>query len=323
MNLFRVFRPALMQQEGLDTSTFFGDQAMVDESTLPDVSVAGDAPGNPQQEEPAPTPDPTPQPLADETIEHEGKDGQRKQFVPLGALQEERTKRQDAQQRETQLLERMNRLLEAQAQAQLQTQQPQQEPEKPIEIPAFVDDPEGHLNALKQQFQRELDTIRQGQAQTSQQQQAQQQLQQLAATVGQQEAAYRQTTPEYDQALAFFNERKTAEYMALGLDAGAAAQQLARDYQGLAIRAQQANTNPAQMLHNIAKALGFTAQQQPQQGQQPPKQAPTSLSTINGSSRAPDQRGNVTAKDIATMSNEDFDKFFNDMAKGSTQRPAI
>lgn len=323
MNMFRTFRPALMAPEGLDTSSFFGDQALVDESKLPDVSQAEPAPGNVQQEEPAAQQQQQQQeqqPDTDEVIEHDAGDGKRKQFVPLGALQKERANRQEQQQQNAVLLERLTKILETQQQAQ-QPQVKQEEPQK-IEIPAFVDDPEGHIEGLKRQFQAELDQLRQGTAQVTQQQQAQHQLQQLAATVTQHETAYRQSNPDYDQALEFFNQRKTAEYMALGLDAAAASQQLARDYQGLAIRAQQTNSNPAQMLHNIAKALGFTPQQQQQQ--QLGKKPPTSLSDVNGSTRAPDQRGSVTAKDIVNMSNEDFDKFFNEMAaSGGSQRPAI
>ncbi len=322
MNVFRTFRPALMAPEGLDTSSFFGDQALVDESKLPDASVAGDAPDNVTQEEPPKQQQPQPtqeQPETDEVIEHDAGDGKRKQFVPLVALQKERASRQEQQQQNAQLLERLTKIMETQ---QAQQQQAKQEEPPKVEIPAFVDDPEGHIEGLKKQFQMELDQLRQGNAQVTQQQQAQQQLQQLAANVTQHETVYRQANPDYDQALEFFNQRKTAEYMALGLDAAAAGQQLARDYQGLAIRAQQMNANPAQMLHNLAKALGFTAQPAP--NGQPPKKAPTSLSDVNGTTRAPDQRGTVTAKDIANMSNEDFDKFFNEMAAaGNSNRPAF
>lgn len=322
----RVFRPVLMEEEGLDTSTFFGGQDVVDESTLPDAS-------NPELLEEAPEPGVVDQ-LPDDGDETDpAKAGQpaqgRKQFVPLAALQEERAARQAERDENRILQERMNQFLQLQMQAQLQQQQAQQPQEEQIQIPAFVDDPEGHINGLKAQFQRELDALRHSNAQQQQHVQVSAQQQQLAVEVNAAEASFRQAEPNYDAALNHFNTVKVAEYMAFGMNELQARQQLARDYQGVALGAKQTNRNPAEVMFGIAKALGFKpaapavvpGNGTPAAGA--PKKAPTSLSTLPAAGAAPDEKGPMSAKQIAQMSNEEFDQFFAEMAKNSVQRPAF
>ena len=318
----RVFRPVLMAEEGLDTSAFFGDQTVVDESTLPDAN-------SPELLENAPESGAVDQLPADgdetdpatATPPATG----RKQFVPLGALQEERTKRQAEQEQNRILQARMDQFLQLQLQQQAQQQQQQpQQPQVP-EIPAFVDDPEGHVKGLVEQFNRVIQEQAQQIQQLSGHSQANHAQQQLAIEVNAAETAFRATEPNYDAALNHFNTVKVAEYMAFGMNELQARQQLARDYQGVAMGAKQLNRNPAEMLFGLAKALGFAPQQQ--QGQQPapqlPKQAPTSLSNLPASGRAPDEQGALSAKQVAAMSNEEFDKFFAEMERNAKQHPAF
>lgn len=321
----KLFTPRYQAEEGLDTSTFFGDQTIVDESTLPDATSDEALAMQPKGKDAAEG-DP---PADDGNNNLEPPKGN----VPLGALQEERSKRQQAQDRqrelETQnntLMERMNQIL------LLQQQQQQPKPqEQQVQIPEFLDDPQGHIAALKQQFETQLSEVRQQLSGHNQQAQQQQQYHQLVQNVSVREQEFRSATPDYDAAVAHFQAVKSAEYAAMGLDPVTVKQVMSRDMAGLAQFAFQQNQNPAQVLYNIAKAVGYA----PGKGgggddgggndltPTAPKTPPTSLSNIPASGRAPDERGRISAKDIATMSNEDFDKLFDGMKGDGVQRPAI
>lgn len=312
------------QEEGLDTSTFFGDQGLVDESTLPDATSEEALAMQP------PSKDQSDGKEVDEegTTEEQQPDGK----VPLGALQQERQKRQQTQDRMRELevqnntlIERMDKLLTLQQQQQ---QQPPQQQVQEIQIPDFIDDPVGHLEAKERMWQQRFEQLAGQLNGTTQQQQAQQQHQQLVQLAGIKEQEFRTVTPDYDDAVGHFRAVKAAEYAALGLDALAINQQLAKDCTGLVAMAVQRNSNPAELLYNLSKALGYRGKQPPSGGDDgappavPPK-APTSLSTLSADGRAPDQTGRVKARDVANLSNEEFEKLFNSMRDGSVSRPAI
>lgn len=250
--------------------------------------------------------------------------GKRQSKVPLAALQEERTRRQELQDqlkaRDTQqqaMEQRFTQLMQL-----VQSQQQPQIQQQPPEVPSFVDDPEGHVNALRAQFEQELAQLRGYQQQNLQQQQAAQQGQELARHVAQAEAEFSKATPDYNDAAAYFVQRKQLEYAALGADPMTIQQAIRNDYQGIAIAAQQTGKNAAQLLYNLSKAMGFTGRQtQPASKQQKP--APTSLSNVNGAPRAPDEQGGVTLESVSNMTDAEFDKFFADMARKSRQRPTF
>lgn len=249
-------------------------------------------------------------------------EGGRKQRVPLAALHEERTKRQElqtqlqAQQEQQRVLnERLTRILEAQQQQQIQQQQPA--PEAP---PSFEDDPVAAFNHLQNELVRSQQQMQQYLQGNYQQVTQQQQFQQLVQEVTAQEAQFKAVTPDYDAAHTHFTARKVAEYKALGMDDVMANQQLAKDYTGIAQIAKQQGKNPAEMLYNLAKVHGYNGSQAPGAGQQR-KAPPTSLSNASGTPRAPDEKGAVTASDISQMSDKEFDEFFNGMKRSGIQKP--
>lgn len=252
-------------------------------------------------------------------------DGQkpRKQLVPLAALQEERTKRQEMQQQllerqaaQDRLSERLARLLEQQQ--QLANPQPEVE-----QIPDFDEDPRGHVEGLRRQFEQQLQQLQQVASGQQQNNQQAQQFQMLQQRVSVDESTYRATNPDYDAAAQHFNDRKLAEYTALGMDLVQARGQLARDVQGIAQIAYNTGRNPAEVLHNLAKAFGFNGKPAPGNGgggdtgapAAPPKAPNTSLSSLEGAARAPDEKGKITAAQIADMPDKDFDEFFERMGK--------
>lgn len=299
-----------------DISELLGDQPVIDESTLPDA-------GTDAADEGLPLP---------EAAQDQGQNQEQDQYagrkhVPLGALQEERTRRQElqqqlqAQQEMTQRMqERFNQIMER-MQPQ-QPQQPQQPPEP--EIPAFIDDPEGHINGIKAQFQRELEEVRAFYQNQMGQQQATAQGHALAQRTAADEAEFAKVTPDYPNAAQYFAQRRAAEYAALNLDPVTVQQMVARDYQGLAINAAQRGVSAAKMLYDVAKAMGFSSQPQAPTGQKlPPRAAPTSLGAVGGAPASPEDRGSLTLEALADMSDAEFDKFWSGMERGSKQRPKV
>ncbi|MFT2161523.1 hypothetical protein [Pseudomonas putida] len=240
---------------------------------------------------------------------------QGKRNVPLGALQEERGKRQQAQ---AQVAELQQQLAAHQAQL-LQFQQwqqqlaAQQQQEAPIE---FSDDPEGYIKQKERQFEQALADMQGANQQRQQIEQVavhvQQALNDVVPYINQAEATFSQTHPDYSEAHAFVQQGIRNQLMAQ--NPGAAPEQIAAIEQLAAVQfISQCKANgvdPCQHIYNRAQQMGFQTAHRA-----PVKRAPTSLSSLPADGRAPDQRGAVNAKQIAAMSQEDFDAFFESMRR--------
>jgi hypothetical protein len=237
---------------------------------------------------------------------------QDKRKVPYGALNEERTKRKSL---EAQLQAQTQQLQQLQAQWQA-AQQAQQQAQQEAAIPAFEDDPQGHIEAVKQQFKQELENLKNGPAQ---QQQAAVQHQQVTAAIISLEQQFMASVPDYEQAVDLVQRNADSQIRAMYPQA--TEQQLAET------RAAALNEfsrhclangiNPAQQIYTKAQELGHKSA-----GQQR-KEPPTSLSNAHGSSRAPDERSNLRAADISSMSESEFDQLWASMSRKGVQRPKI
>lgn len=264
--------------------------------------------------------------------------GRRNQKVPLAALTEERTRRQELQdqlksrdEQYQRLEQRTNILLQQFSQQQQVAQQASQQQQQPAQIPSFTEDPEGHVTALRQQFEQQLQALQQQNQVYQQVAQQDVQRQQMASFAAQAEEQFKAVQPDYTNAANFFAERKMREYAALGLDPVTAQRQLAVDYSGLVQGSIQTNRNPAQVLYALATAMGYTpGQQQAPAGkvaakpaaQQVPKQAPTSLASVEGV-RTPGEEGELSVESLANMTDAEFDRLFAKMGRGSKQRPTF
>ncbi|NVN63364.1 hypothetical protein FGL97_09020 [Pseudomonas putida] len=247
--------------------------------------------------------------------------------VPLGALQEERNLRKQAQDRERELQAQATQMqaeLQQHRAFMAQLQQAQQQAAQQAQIPNFEDDPEGHMNARLQQIEQAQLQQQQAAQQQAQLQQFGQQLQndvaQLSPHVLSQEEAFADEHPDYREAIDHLDrvvgERIAQQYPGVPPEfhssiKAAATLEFARDCVARGV-------NPAEMAYSKAREFGFTPSGQRVPGQQR-RAAPTTLSTIPAAGRAPDQTGKLTAKDIASMPQEDFDKLFESMR--DTQRP--
>lgn len=256
-----------------------------------------------------------------EQVEQQAQDKGRKQHVPLGALQEERQKRQAIAAEAEQLRQQL-----AAQQAQLQQfqawQAQQQQAAQQAAIPEFADDPEGHVKALTAQFEQRLAAMH-GEQQHRQQaehvgRQIQHDVAQVTPFIAQVEPAFRAAHADYDDAREFVHEGIRNQLRAQ--HPGATTEQI----QGIEMLAQLQfvrhcqvnNIDPCAYVYQLAQQRGFQTQHRA-----PRRAAPTSLSSLPGDGKAPDQRGTPKASDIAAMSNQQFDELFESMRASSVQQP--
>ena len=233
-----------------------------------------------------------------------------KGFVPHQALKEERIRRQELQeelrkQREQQArLEERTRLILEHLQ---KTAQPQEEAPQP---PSPEEDPLAYIQHLGNEVQELRQMTEQERAALQQQQQLAQVIQQGDALAAQ----YRnEVGPEiYDKAFEHVVSTRRAELKAHLQDEAMVEQALQNELiQGM-IGAMQAGRNPGELLMEIAKARGFsheTAEKKAvakskaemiERGQAQSKGLSNAQSTGEGP---------ITAKDIANMSQEEFNAY--------------
>ncbi|PYC18761.1 hypothetical protein DMX02_18045 [Pseudomonas jessenii] len=238
---------------------------------------------------------------------------QSKRKVPLAALHEERSKRQAL---ELQLQAQAQQLQQLQAQWQA-TQQAQQQAAEQAAIPDFDEDPRGYIEAKERQFAQALDQLQNGPAQ---QQQAALQHQQVTAAVVNLEQQFMAAVPDYEQAVDLVQRNADAQIRQLYPQATEEQFQMIRST-ALGEFARQclaSGANPAEKIYAKAQALGFKTS-----SQTPRREPPTSLGSLSGSARAPDEKGAVSASDIAGMSEAEFDKYWAGLKSGSAIGPAF
>lgn len=201
-------------------------------------------------------------------------------FVPHQAMHEERARRKEleaelAQRREIQarIDERLRVWQEQQAlQQQAYLQQQEQE-----QIPAYDEDPLGHMQARNAILERRLANIEQGtaqqqqvmQQQTWQQQQiAQQQheFQRNMAGVQHQVNEFKREHPDYDNAFKHVMDRRDQELQMMGVgDPAARREILNQNALALIQGAVQNGKNPAQTVYELARFWGYSGNGQQQQ----------------------------------------------------------
>jgi hypothetical protein len=243
--------------------------------------------------------------------------------VPLGALQAERTQRQLAQER-TRALEQQNAQLLAQMNQVLFQQQQVAAQQQQEAIPDFDEDPKAYLDFKERQFAQQLQNIQQVREVEQSAVQVQQRAQQLTQFGVQAEIEFEQQCPDYREAYDLVDSHALAKIRQLYPQAteqqilGVQAVALFEFVDGCA----RSGKNPAQVVYEKAQLLGHKPGQRTP-GARQSKPAPTSLSTVSGAGRAPDEMGKVSARDIAGMSNAEFDKLFDQMREAGTVRPAV
>ncbi|MNF75126.1 hypothetical protein D3C84_571820 [compost metagenome] len=251
--------------------------------------------------------------------------------VPLGALQKERTQRQQAQdhareleQQNAQLMQQLAQFQQyQQQQAQAQQQQAQQEA-----VPEFEDDPKAYFDYKERQFTEQLQAVQYQQQFQHAAAQLQQERQQLAPVVIEAEQAFAESVGVENYHTAFDAVHQAVQANMRQQHPNASPQEMALIEQAVNVQfvreCQARGINPAEHIYNRAIEMGYTPNQRvPNSSTRQMKTPPTSLSSLPASGRAPDETGKVSARDIANMSVADFDKLFDSMRDAGTQRPAV
>ncbi|HYH17876.1 MAG TPA: hypothetical protein VD995_04600 [Azospirillum sp.] len=216
--------------------------------------------------------------------------GDERKYVPLAALQEERRHRQDLQRQFEEL------------KAQLGGPKPAEAPP----APTVDDDPIAVLKATAERVQ----AFEQRQAEEAMQQR-------FMGHVGNLEAQFVQTTPDYGDAMKFMVEARDRQLQLFGVtDPGQRAAILANEARALSAGALQAGENPAARAYELAKALGYqkAAPAAPAQTAANPAEkiealqrtAAAARSLSSGSGGAPPAE--LTAEVLAGMSDDEFEK---------------
>ena len=252
-------------------------------------------------------PEPKPEPVAEQAkVETEAEKPEKQNFVPQQALHEERKTRQELQrefeQYKSQTEERLRQIAER--------INPPQQP------PSVDEDPIGALKAT----QAELQQFREFAQQQQQESQARQQIQTIATRAAALEREFVTKTPDYNEASAHLIQSRDAELQMLGMaDPMQRQQTIQMETMALANMAIQNNQNPAELVYTLARQRGFT-----------PKQAEAAAQAVNpeaeklnriaegqqagqslGSATGSPPPAEVSAKVLANMSDEEFDKFLS------------
>jgi hypothetical protein len=203
-----------------------------------DTPIPEPAPAEPAAEvvpEPAPAPA---EPTQQET-------------VPYGALAEERARRKESEERA-----RQAELMQARMEERFRAWQDQATPRPtpPRAPPKPDEDIFGAVNHLMREQQRTTGEINNYKQQIA----AEQQMQQLGRWAAQAEATFKQTAPDYDDALRHLRESRTNELKTTwGMNDTAVSQQLLTEERQLLVRAAQQQRNPAELAYAIAKQRGY------------------------------------------------------------------
>ncbi len=253
-----------------------------------------EAEGEPVQEtaEPAPEPEPI------------GKD----ETIPLSAFNDTRAQLRRSQDEVNNLKTQVSQLMYLRE--ELERQRTSQ-----VEEQEFNSDPLGSIQKQVKSLQEQITTTHQSEQQAAQQQQQEQQFfQAIAAQVNE----FRQTTPDYDDALNFVLNSRRDELLAMGVNENDANMRIGHEAQEISMNAFQSGQNPAKVVYQMAKLRGFNPPKATKNLENIKKgqQASSSLSGASGSADDSD----ISLAGMDQWSDEEFDKFWDNMEKSAKPR---
>lgn len=295
----------------------------------PEPDATADAPaGETAQAEPD-APDIDEAPSSDgEQPQNEQQKKDRK--VSYNAYMREQAQRKEAEQRVGKMQEDFARAMEAQQKrdailnerlARMMAPQPDPNAPPPVD-PNIPPDPEEDFIAYAK-WQRDLEIQRRNMTteQRAREQQAAQtrQFQEQVVTTWNNIAAQRvQNDPEFVDAYRYAIRQRFAELKASGLTDDQAAGQAQRDEFDFVASSLQQRVDPTERMKAIASARGWKyTPPQPDQQQPDPKRLDTiakaqdANKTLTGTGSSGSARGTITASDIAKMSGDEFETWFD------------
>jgi len=235
------------------------------------------------------------------------------------------TRAEQAEARANTAMQRMAELLEASKPAPAKIEEPAVDLGPDPEI-----DPIGALKWQREQRAADFEARKTADAQAGQQRQEQGQQAELLRAAANDVQAFKQQTPDYDQARNFYWNQRGPELMALGYSQEQAIQLIEQDELNIAHTALTRQQSPAKTLYAIAKARGYTptiehdAAEKPNGAEQPrdadgkfkaaaaamdKREATKAAAKSLGGSGGSDDVGTLTAQSIVDMSESEFRAF--------------
>lgn len=236
--------------------------------------------------------DPEPEPEPDEST------------VPLAALHEERSRRQELQSRLDETIQKMGKM-EALYE---QLQKPEEE-----SLPDYEEDPAGHLRAQIDQLQSKLNGFEEKSVEQEQQQKAQaennQMLERYAASV----SAFSREHSDFNDAYQHLASVVDEELKARGYDDPLERANILQYEEGLMVgKALQSGKDPAEMIYNYAKYRGFGGSNEDDKLERIEK-GTKAAQTLNGPSGSPEPP--PTLERLAELADTDPELFDQEWAK--------
>ena len=234
--------------------------------------------------------------------------------VPVATLQEERKRRQDAEERARQI-ELLNARMEERFRAFRDAMAPrEQAPQAPPDPNRDIFGAVQHMQAEQRQTRAEIDNYKR-------QIQAEDQLKQLKQWGADAEAAYVRANPDYYTALNHLRQTRARELQVWGMTPSAIGAQLVHEENQLLARAAAERRNPAEMAHALAKQRGYSQQPQaPKPGAPPPGSSEVDLNRIAAGQRQAGSlsdvgggsgrdTGDIEIEDLLKMNDKEFGAF--------------
>jgi len=218
--------------------------------------------------------------------------------VNLGALHQARAKEREAnadaealRAELATLRERTDRMLQA-----------QQAPAEPA--PTVEEDPIAVLENIQNQMNQDRQTQAEQNQQAQQQRQAADAFQALTNRVREGEAAFEAANPDYKAAANHAWSTKQAQLSAQGYGPNEIQSMIQQEAYTMAQRSIEVGVNPAQSVYDLAKTMGYQPAGDTIANVEAGQEAASSL---DGGGKT---LSNVTAEELGSMSDEEFDKNF-------------
>lgn len=189
---------------------------------------------------------------AEEPVEE--KEEPKETTVPLGALHEERSKRQELQSRLDETIQKMGKMEALWEQLQNKEATP--------ELPDYEEDPAGYLHAQIEQLQAKLNGFEEKSVEQERVQEQQQTEQQLLEKYAASVRTYSQEAPDFNDAYQYLSSTMDQDLVARGYDDPLERANILQYEEGLMVgRALNSGKNPAEIIYNYAKARGYAQQE--------------------------------------------------------------
>jgi hypothetical protein len=250
---------------------------------------------------PPPAPAPAPEPAAEVMVEAE-------KLVPVGVVQEERRRRQEAEQRAREIEQRADRMWEQMQswQAPQPTPQPaapeEKEPDKDADLGAWLQWRTDKISRQQQEINERIAKQENTERQVGLQQQ-------IIANAQTHEQEFVSQNPDYYQALNHWRQVVASDLKMMypTLTAPQIRQRVVNAELELSVEAMKAKINPAEQVYSWAKQRGYTP---PTVAAPAPKATPAERATaqlsLSNAVGAPARR--ITLDDIAKMSKDEYAK---------------